>query len=165
MLSRIGIAFALVFALAACGGRGDISIQRGAEGGLNITVSASEADVNAVVSDALARQANPLLRNPQVDLQAGQIVVNGEHDRRDGQGAVSGSLTITATVVNNRLQMQVTAADIEGIALTDERIADLNARLSEALNRLAERQRENVRVTAVTITANALEITINAQRG
>ena len=62
--------------LAACN-RGEVTdIQRDPAGGVDVTAQLSETDINDAIADALAVD-NPLLRDPNVDLQAGQIVVSG----------------------------------------------------------------------------------------
>ena len=67
MKTRVGFLVLVVVLLAACG-RADVNVQRNPEGGVTVTVSMTEQDVNAVVGEALA-EANPLLREPVVDLQ------------------------------------------------------------------------------------------------
>ncbi|MDX1991953.1 MAG: hypothetical protein SF029_06175 [bacterium] len=153
----------LALSLAACG-RGDVSIQRNPNGGFDVTATLSEADVNTAITQALAASANPLLREPQVDLQAGRIVVNGQHERRDGGGTVSGSITIVPSVTDGNLTAQITEADLEGWDAADERIAQFNERLSSALAQLAERGRGVITMRAVSVTDNALEIQFTAQR-
>src|SRR3990172_5965871 len=74
-------------ALAACN-RGTVEVQGNGDGTATVTVTVTEAEIDAAIADALD-VSNPLLRDPVVDLQPGQIVVSGEHDRRDGGGGVS----------------------------------------------------------------------------
>ncbi len=151
-----------VFALAAC--RGDVSIQTNTSGGVDVTVTNSEADINAVIADALAASGNPLLRNPSVDLQNGQIVISGEHDRRDGGGTVAGTITLTAAVVDGRLDINVTAINIEGFDASDERLEELNQNIEARLQDRARREDNNrVRLTSVTITDDSLSFTIGIE--
>lgn len=154
----------LVLTLAGCN-RGEVTdVQRNPEGGVDVTVNLTEAEVNEAITDALATAANPLLRNPSVDLQPGQIVVTGEHERRDGSGTVNGSLTITVTVQDGTVLAQVTQSSIEGFDLTDERIAQFNTRLAENFTRRANRDNREITVTAITITDTELQVTFNARR-
>ncbi len=151
----------LAFGIAGCGA--NLQIERSADGGVDVTATISEQDVNTAVTDALA-QNNPLLRSPQVDLQPGQIVITGEHDRRDGQGTVSGSLTVTITVQDGALLAQITSAQIEGVALSDERIQAFNQRLSEAFQRRANNRAGQITFKSVTITDTELQVVFNAKR-
>lgn len=162
-MKSISMVVLAVLALALVGCRANLQIERSADGGVDVTATISEQDVNAAVADALA-QSNPLLRNPQVDLQPGQIVITGEHDRRDGQGTVSGSLTVTVTVQNGALLAQITSAQIEGLDLSDERIQAFNQRLSENFQRRADNRTGQITFKSVTITDNELQVVFNAKR-
>ena len=154
----------LVLGLAACN-RGNVSdVQRDPNGGVDATVSLTEQEVNDTVVEALSKQGNPLLRNPKIDLQPGQLVINGEHERRDGKGTVSGSVTVTITVQNGSLVAQVTKADIEGYDASDSRITEFNQKLADAFNRRANRDNKQITFTAITITDTNLTFTINLKR-
>lgn len=154
----------LLMILAACN-RGEVTdVQRNPEGGIDVTVKLTETEVNDAIVDALNSAANPLLRDPSVDLQAGQIVINGQHERRDGGGTVSGSLIVTVTVENGALLAQVTQANVEGWDAGDERIQQFNQRLAENFSRRANRDNQQITVTAVNITDSELEVTFNARR-
>ena len=155
MLKRLAILGVLMLGLAACN-RADVSLERNANGGATITVTVSESEINTVIADALAVN-NPLLRDPKVDLQPGKIVVTGEHDQRDGSGRVSGSLTLTLSVQNGALMAAVTDAQIEGIDLSDARIAELNSRLAERLTTRAGKENRVVKMTSVTVTDNDIQ--------
>lgn len=153
----------LMAAVSLVGCRGQFAVERNPEGGADVTITLAESDINAAITEALNERENPLLRNPQVDLQPGQIVINGEHERRDGGGTVSGSLTATVTVQDGAILAQVTQADIEGVDLRDERIARFNERLAENFNRRASRS-DGLTMQSVTITEDEIEIKFNVQR-
>ena len=164
MKIRVLMLCMLVLGLAACN-RGNVSdVQRDPNGGVDATVSLTEQEVNDTVAEALSKQANPLLRNPKIDLQAGQLVINGEHERRDGKGTVSGSVTMTVTLQNGSLLAQITKADIEGFDASDPRIAEFNQKLADAFNRRANRDNKQITFTAITITDTNLTFTINIKR-
>jgi hypothetical protein len=151
-----------VLLLVACR-RGDISVELNSSGGVDVSVVLTEADVSAVIADALAAGGNPLLRDPQVDLQNGAIFVIGEHDRRDGGGRVSGSFRVTVSVQDGAIFPQLTEVNIEGIDASDERIAQLNAQLAVGLLRRANRT-DAISVQSLTITDNDLTMVFNVQR-
>jgi regulator of protease activity HflC (stomatin/prohibitin superfamily) len=159
------LALCMAVGLVGCDRANVADVERNPNGGVDISVSVNEQEVNEMVQRALDQQGNPLLRNPQVDLQAGQMVISGEHDSRELNRMVSGSLTVTATSTNNALQVQVTQVSIEGFDLSDERIAEFNQRLSTNLTDRLNRDHDNFSVTAVSITADALSFTINVRRG
>ncbi len=164
MKIRVLMFCALILGLAACN-RGNVSdVQRDANGGIDATVSLTEQEVNDAVVEALSKQANPLLRNPKIDLQPGQLVINGEHERRDGKGTVSGSVTVTITIQNGSLLPQITKADIEGYDASDPRIAEFNQKLTDAFSRRANRDNKQITFTAISITDTNLTFTINVKR-
>ncbi|MCA0454668.1 MAG: DUF2993 domain-containing protein [Chloroflexi bacterium] len=154
-----------VMLMSAGCNRGAVSdVQVDPAGGVDATVTLTEQEVNDAVVDALSKQTNPLLRNPKVDLQNGQILINGEHERRDGQGTVSGSVTVTITVQNGGLLAQVTQANIEGWDASDARVAEFNQHLVEGFNRRANRDNGQLTFKAITITDSNLSFTINIKR-
>lgn len=164
-LFRLTLFIALsIMALAACNRRGETSVDVNPQGGIDITTTLTEADVNALISEALAQGENPLLRDPQVDLQPGLIVISGEHDRRDGQGRVSGSITVAIAVQNGAIVVQATAINIEGFDASDERLAEFNERLAQIFTRRAESGNSLISVRSVTVSDGSLVIVINARR-
>jgi hypothetical protein len=164
MRIRILLFCVLVLGLAACN-RGTVSdVQRDPNGGVDATVTLTEQEVNDAVVEALSKQGNPLLRNPKIDLQPGQLVINGEHDRRDGKGTISGSVTVTITVQDGSLLAQVTKADIEGWDANDPRIAEFNQRLADAFNRRANRDNKQLTFKSIEISDTNLTFTINVKR-
>ena len=115
----------------------------------------TEADVNSVIADMLAANENPLLRDPQVDLQNGSIYVTGEHDRRDGGGRISGSFRVTVAVQDGAILPQLTEVSIEGIEAGDERITQLNEQLAQDfLRRVDFHVHDAISVQSVSITDN-----------
>ncbi len=154
----------LMVSLAACN-RGTVEdVQRNPEGGVDVTISLTEQEVNDAVAQALDASGNPLLRNPQVDLKPGQMMITGEHGHRDGGGTVSGTVTVNVGLNAGKIQVQVTQAQIEGFDLSDERIQQFNDRLTTIFVNRLERDRGVIIVTALSVTEDSLQFTINAQR-
>lgn len=139
-----------------------ISIERNPAGGVDISATLNEADVNTVVTNALNASTDPVLHNVSVDLQPGRIVVNGEYDRQNGSGRASGSLTISVSAQNGALQVQVTDINAGGLTLTDSRLTTFNQQLQQRLTQRASNN-PNITVQSVNITDSNLNITINAQ--
>lgn len=150
--------------LAACGaGRVEIIRERGSDV-FSVTVELNEDDMAQLVADALAASANPLLRDPVVDLQNGQIEVTGTHERRDGGGSVNGRILLTASVHDERLVLQATDINIEGVDVSDERLAQFNNNLAERISGRAAQRMPNITLTGVTISDNLLVLTLDATR-
>jgi regulator of protease activity HflC (stomatin/prohibitin superfamily) len=162
MIQRLFLFLILIFGLVAC--NRDVNVQPNGDGTATVSVSVTEAEVNTVVQNALSARANPLLRNPSVGLQNGQIVVTGEHERRDGAGTVSGTVTLNATVVNGVLNVEVTDVDIEGWDVSDERIQQFNDELEERLGGRARQNNGNATLESVSITDDNLTIQIRVSR-
>jgi hypothetical protein len=159
-LKLVMVASLVLIVLTGC----NFSAERNPGGGLDVTVAISEADVNTAVRQALDASADPLLRNPSVDLQNGRMVISGEHDRRDGGGRVSGSVTLSPGVTNGMLTLQASSLAIEGFEATDDRLVQFNERLAAGLNQLAASARGQITVQAVTVTDSELQVRFNAQR-
>jgi hypothetical protein len=162
MLKR-ALLLALMLVLAGCQ-FGNINVRPNGDGTASVTISMSESDVNGLIQAALARTSNPLLRDPRVDLQPGQIVINGTHDRRDGGGSVSGSINVALTVSGGKVQAQITAANIEGVPLSDGRIAELNQQLAQHFTDRVNRDNRNAQVTSINITDSTLDIGLTVSR-
>lgn len=164
MKLRVILLFAVLSLLLVACNRENTSVELNPEGGVDITTELNEADVNTIISDILAQSENPLLRDPEVDLQNGQIVVNGEHDRRDGGGRVSGNIVLTGSVSEGAILIQVSSVNIEGFDMGDERLTTLNQQLANAFTQRANRDNRLVNVQSLSITEDELTVTINARR-
>jgi hypothetical protein len=144
-------------ALAGCG-RGVLTLDRDAG---TVTVALSESDINDAIAAALAAQSNPLMRDPSVDLQAGTIVISGQHVRRNGSGeTVSGSVSLVPTVENNRLSIAVSAVNLEGVLVGDEAVQDLANRVAERINAALQRTVRVFEVTSIAVTDSQLEFVL-----
>lgn len=161
MLHRILLLLALIFTLVAC--NRSLDIQPNGDGTATITVGLTESEINTIIITALNTAENPLLRDPSVDLQTGQIVVSGEHDRQDGSGRVSGSFTLQVSVNNGTIQAQITNVDVEGWDASDERIQEFNNRIATALSGLALQNNASASLSNIAITDDMLEISIIVQ--
>ncbi len=154
----------LVLLLAGCNRGEVVDVQRGADGGADVTYKLTQTEINDAITDALSTAPNPLLRNPSVDLQPAKIVISGEHERRDGKGTVSGTLTMTLTVSDGTLLAQITQADVEGWDATDERIAAFNQRLADNFSKRANRDNKQITYKSVNITDDDVELVFNIKR-
>ncbi len=150
--------------LAACGaGRVSVVRERGSDV-FNVTVELNEDDVAQLVADSLAASANPLLRDPVVDLQNGKIEVTGTHERRDGGGVVNGRIGLTPAVQDGHLVLTATEITIEGVDVSDERIAQFNENLAERISHWAEQRQRSFTLTGVTVSDTLMVLTLDATR-
>ncbi len=166
MYKKLTILFLVVGSLflTACGaGRVEIVRDRGSDV-FNVTLELNEEDVAQLVTQALEASGNPLLRDPEVDLQDGQIEVTGTHQRRDGGGEVNGRIVIAPSVQNGGLVIEVLEIDIEGLTLSDARIQQFNDNLARRINNRLEQRNREITLTGVEVTDNLMVITFDASR-
>ena len=148
--------------LTACStGRVEIVRERGSDV-FNVTVELNEADIAQLVEEALLAGANPLLRDPVVDLQNGQIEVTGMHEKRDGSGEVDGRLVIVPSVQNGQLVVEAVEIDIEGLAVSDDRIEQFNNNLAQRMARHIEQRNRDITMTGVSVTDDLLVLAFDA---
>lgn len=147
----------LAFGLAGCQ-LGSVSIDRAAG---TLTVSLTESEVNTAIQAALSAQTNPLLRDPAVDLQAGTIVINGQHTRRDNSGqSVSGSVVLVPSVVDNRLSITVSAVNIEGLPVSDQTVQDFANKVADRINAALQRTVRVFNVTSISVGDTQLDFVL-----
>jgi hypothetical protein len=158
----------LLLVLAACN-VGNVGVQRNENGGVDITVTLTESEVNTLITEAIVRaeESGQAIRvqNPSVDLQSGQIVLSGEYEQENGTGNfVTGTITLSVTTADGRATVSVVSADVNGIQANDERLTAITDRINEALNSRASRDNgANITLTAIAITDSDLTMTINVQ--
>jgi len=154
----------VIMALIGCTRENVSDVERDGDGGINVTITMTEDEVNTLITQVIAAGQNQLLRDPQVDLQPGQMVINGERDRLDGNGRVSGTLTVTLSVEEGALLVQVTASTFEDITVQDAVIQEFNERLRNRLQRRADPDNRAINYQTVMITADTIEFVLNARR-
>lgn len=163
MALRISLFLIIMIALVACN-RDNFSAERNPDGGVDITVIATESEVNTMLTNALA-QGNGAVRNASIDLQPAQLLVTGEVEQQDGSGNfVPATFTVTVTVVDGQLSAQVINLNVAGWSATDDRVAQINQRIQNALQGRGQRDNPNVNFTNITITDTTLTFELNAQR-
>jgi hypothetical protein len=168
MMKKLVFLLLLVLPLiAACGG---IGIRQNPEGGVDIDISLTEAQVNDLLGQAItaAQEEGRDLRarNVTIDLQAGQIVISGEFEVQEGSGNyVPGTITVSVGMVDGQANVEVTSVNIQGIEARDERIARINERIEQALNARAAEGQNSARLTNIQVTDTNLTLTINVQQG
>lgn len=155
----------LLVALIGCR-RGEVQeVKRNADGTWDVTMRYTEADFTDMIDAALLASGNPLLRDPQIDLQNGQVVITGEHDKRDGSGdRVSGIMTATVTVQNGALLFQVTSADFQGAPVTQSDIDTFNANAKARMEMRAATEGRVTQMLTVEMTQDYVDITFNVDR-
>lgn len=163
MIQRIGLLLIVLLSVAACN-RDNIEVQRNGDGTATITVTVSESEMSTLIQNALNQMETPLLRNPSVDLQPGQIVISGDFVRPETGDTVSGSISVAVSVVNEQLSVQVSDVTVSGFEVSDERFAEFNEQLASALSGRARRDNPRATLESVTITNSDFSIAITVTR-
>ncbi len=164
MFKRITLLLLLAMGLVACN-QDNFSAKGNPNGGIDITVTATECDINTALSNALTQSGNSALRNPVIDLQPNQIAITGEVERQNKSGEyVDAEITVSVSVADGRLSAQVTHANVEGWAANDARLLEINQRIESALQGRALRDNPNVTLTAISVTDANLTFTLNAKK-
>jgi hypothetical protein len=156
MIQRIALVIIAIFALSACE---NISIQQGADGQTILTISLTEAEFNTILTSALANAEEPLVQDASVEFEDGQIIISGLYIRPEG-GQVAGTATMNVEMVDGTVKAEIGTVDVRGIEVTDERIAELNQKISEALALVAAENNPAATLESISITDDALQIRI-----
>ncbi|MGJ3238546.1 MAG: LmeA family phospholipid-binding protein [Anaerolineae bacterium] len=165
MFNRIFVVWVALLAIGLTACSDMINIQPNADGTATLTINLGETEINTAITTALINSNEPVVRDTNVDLQDGQMVISGEYDRQNGTSTVAGSLTVEVALVNGEVQASITEVNAEGWDTSDERIQNFNQQLSEVLQGLALNNNENATLESVNITDDALSIAIRLQQG
>ena len=129
-------------------------------GSATIPITLTESDVNTLLQNSTATSGpDELLVNiNSVDLQDGLIRIHGDYEREDGT-TIPGSCDLSMEVQDGKLEAEITAVDIAGIDLDDERITRINDEMTKAFSQAAS-DTDQVEFTSVTITQDTLTFVI-----
>jgi hypothetical protein len=163
MTLRFGLFLLIALTLVACN-RENFSAERNPDGGVDIRVTSTEAEVNTLLQNALANGEGKI-RNAAIDLQAGQLVISGDVERENGTGEfVPASFTIALSVLDGGLSGQVLQANVADWAANDSRIMIINQNIEQALQGRALRDNPNINLLSITLTDTDLTFVLNAQK-
>ncbi len=129
--------------------------------GRTLTITLNESDVNRLIEQALVTTTNDgvIAQVTSVDMQDGFIRVYGSYRRETGD-TVTGSCDLVISAQDGMLQAEITAIDVEGFSIGDERITRLNERLAQAFAQAAADNQGQVEFTSAEISGDALKIGI-----
>ena len=164
MFKQIALLLLLMMGLVACN-QGNFSAKGNPDGGIDITITATESEINTMLTNALTQSSGAAFRNPSIDLQPGQIAISGEVERQNNSGEyINADIVVSVGVADGVLSAQVTYVNVEGWAADDARITEINQQIEQALQGRAVRDNPNVKLTAITITDDSLKFTLNAKK-
>ncbi|MFW5691827.1 MAG: LmeA family phospholipid-binding protein [Chloroflexota bacterium] len=153
------LALMLTASLTACNRDRVENVERNPAGGVDVTATVSEADLQQF-ANAVFAEVNTLLEDQQVDLRDDAIVITGQEPGSD----MTGSITMTVTVQDGALLVQATDVQITDVSISDERIAQVNDRMTDRFRNRADPENRAINYQSMTITESGVTVVINLRR-
>ncbi len=147
----------LAFLTSAC----KSNISRNDDGSLAVETAITQQELQDVISAAIA---DPLITNVTVTLQTGYVSVSADHQRLNNASKTDTlSFRLDLSVSNGQLIASVTEAQIDGIAIEQNRVDNWNQTIANRLSNFGRRQ-ENATLQSVNITPETIIMTWNVVR-
>jgi hypothetical protein len=147
----------LAFLTSAC----KANISRNADGTFTVETTITQRELQEVISTSIA---DPLVTNVTASLQAGYVLVSANHQRlNDASKTDTLSFRLDLSVSNGQLTASITNAQIDGVALEQNRVDNWNQTIANRLSNFGER-RENATLQSVSITPELVTMTWNVVR-
>lgn len=142
----------LIFLLSAC--KTDVS--RNDDGTLNVDTIISQSELQEVISSSIA---DPLVTNVTVTLQSGYVLVSADHQRlNDSSKTDTLSFRLDLSVSDNQLVASISNAQIDGIAIEQNRVDNWNQTIANRLSNWGGRS-ENASLQSVSVTPENVTMT------
>lgn len=155
----ISILSILMITMLACS-FGGVSLNRDSA---TINIELNQDQVNTMLANsATFTNDNPddLLRKlDRVEMYDGYMRLYGTAVTPDGT-EVKGSYDVELSTQNDQLTVKIIDADIAGIDLTDERLAEANQKIADALTRSVRESQGEVLYKSAAITNGKLSMTV-----
>lgn len=146
------LAAILLLLLSAC----KANISRNEDGTVTVETSVTQAQLQEVISSAIA---DPLVKSLTVSLQSGYVSVTGERQRlNDASKTDMLSFRLDLGVVNGELTASVTEAQIDGIAIEQNRVDNWNQTIANRLANFGSKN-ENAKLQSVSVTPEQVTMT------
>lgn len=136
-------------------------IARNDDGSLTVKTEITQEQLQEVITSAIS---DPLVKNVTVSLQAGYVLVSGEHQRLNDAGKTD-SLTfrLDLSVSNGQPTAAISNAQIDGVAIEQNRVDNWNQTIANRLSNFGGRS-ENATLQAIDITPESVIMTLNVTR-
>ena len=142
----------LALTVTAC----EKSIRRNPDGSLSVQTGITQQELNTAIQSSLA---DPLIKEVNVSLQSGYILVTGERQRlNDSSKTDALTFRLDLTAANGHLSASVSNAPVDGVAVGQARVEVWNQTIVNHLEKLAQR-RPNTAFQSVSITTDAVKMT------
>jgi len=137
---------------AACESR----ITRNSDGSLSVQTTVTQAELQSTIQSSLA---DPLIKSLDVTLQSGYVDVTGQRQRlNDTSKTDAMTFRLDLGVSGGHLTASISNAQIDGVAVEQNRVDVWNQTIANRLENLAKR-RPNTSLQSVSITPDSLTMT------
>ena len=137
------------------------NVSRNDDGSFAVETTISQQELQEVISSSIA---DPLVTNVTASLQQGYISVSADHQRlNDASKTDTLSFRLDLSVNNGQLIASITDAQIDGVAIEQNRVDNWNQTIANRLSNFRER-RENAALQSVSITPEVITMTWNVVR-
>jgi len=147
----------LVFFLTAC--RANIS--RNADGSLKVETTVSQQELQEAITASIA---DPLIKELNVSLQPGYILVTGQRQRlNDANRSDTLTFRLDLAVSNDQLTATISNAQLDGVPVEQNRVDHWNQTIASRLVILGKK-RPNSSLESVNVTPEAVSMTWKVSR-
>ena len=142
----------LVLFTSAC----KANVSRNDDGSFAVETTISQQELQEVISSSIA---DPLVTNVTASLQQGYISVSADHQRlNDASKTDTLSFRLDLSVNNGQLIASITDAQIDGVAIEQNRVDNWNQTIANRLSNFGER-RENATLQSISIMPEVVTMT------
>ena len=134
---------------------------RNDDGSLTMETTVTQEQIQETISSAIA---DPLIQNLTASLQNGYVSVSGTRQRLNDPGKTDTmSFRLDLGVSNNELTASISDAQIDGVAIEQNRVDNWNQTIANRLANFGGRN-ENATLQSVSITPEQVTMTWNINR-
>lgn len=142
----------IVFSLSAC--RANIS--RNEDGSLTVETTISQQEMQEAITASIA---DPLIRELNVSLQSGYVLVTGQRQRlNDASKTDTLTFRLDLGISNGQLTATISNAQLDGVPVEQNRVDHWNQTIASRLVILGKK-RPNSTLEAVNVTSEAVSMT------
>ncbi len=151
----------LLVILAALTSACKANVSRNEDGTFTVETTITQQELQEVISSSIA---DPLVSNVSASLQQGYVSVSADHQRlNDSSKTDTLSFRLDMSVSNGQLIASITNAQIDGIAIEQDRVDNWNQTIANRLSDFGKRS-EKTTLQSISITPEIVTMTWNATR-
>jgi hypothetical protein len=146
------LAIVVLLTLSAC----KANISRNGDGSATVETTVSQAELQEIISSSIA---DPLVKSLTVTLQPGYVSVTGERQRlNDASKLDTMSFRLDLGVSNGELTASISDAQIDGIAIEQNRVDHWNQTIANRISNIGNRS-GRATLQAVSVTTDQVTMT------